>query len=390
MTQKTVRIAVLRFYWASSDVHELRPAARWPDEFLAGLLQRANGWSLRDYWLRASLNLLRLEFDFSLSEWRQFGAHTVDEMVADGTLLRSHRASLLAEARRLVEEEGHSLKEFDGVVAFVHSPSSDAGATSGGAVFDQGGSLMFYQHELGHVLGFQHAFGPLVPPPDEFGSLYNDSYCVMGFTGPQSHTIEPPAIAANVELVAADFWRSERRVSGAALYRRFRDTDSFVDSGWVANLQLGDRVWIAALGESDTVSPIIAVLDVPGVDGAKLVVEYRTASGDDSGVQPAVVIHSVGVHYVGDGRSEVDPPWLETTMQPSVGEQASVLGVHLEVMTVSTGTPAGIELRTNRATHESTFDEARQSPDPIAEPTDDPTHAAVFDGSTGRHGRLHQ
>lgn len=385
MAPQTVRIAVLRFYWAPSRLHELHPPSQWPDEFADNLFQASNGWSLRDYWLRASLNLLQLEFDFSLSGWRQLGTHTHEETAADGSLLSSHRDAVLSEARRIVEDEGHSLKSFDGVIAFVHPPPSDAGATNGGAVFDQGGSLPFYQHELGHVLGFQHAFGPFIPPPDVYGSLYNDAYCVMGRTGRQSHEIDVPTVASTAEIADRGFWRSERRVSGAALYRRFAGTDEFVDTGWVAHLNLGDRVWIAALSEADNVTPVIAVLDVPDVDGASLVLEYRTRFGDDLGVEPAVVVHSIGVNYVGDGRTEMNPPWLETTIVPVVGQWATVLGVRIEVTTVSTGSPAGIELQTQRPTHESTFEEAQQSPTPIAETQDDPTHASTFDGSTGPH-----
>jgi hypothetical protein len=340
MAPKPIRVAVLRFLWAPGpEVPGALPHLTWPDNLFHELFQASNGWSLRDYWLRSSFGLLQLEFDFSIANWWRFGDHTQAELMQD-------RQGMLAAARGVVEKDnGISLKDFDEVIAFVHAPPSNAGAVGGGAVFDQAGSIPFYQHELGHVLGFQHSFGPFLPPPNMFGSLYNDIYCVMGYTGPQAHAIQRPSAFTNTQIVAQDFWRSERRPSAAALYRRFTGTGEFVDSGWVAHVQPDQRVWIAALSEADNVTPVVAVLPVPGRPDVNLTVEYRTNVGDDAGVNPAVVIHSIGANDVGAGRGEVNPPWLESTTAPAVGNAVDVLGVRFEIATLFTGHPAGAEVQ---------------------------------------------
>jgi hypothetical protein len=340
MAPQIIRAAVLRLLWAPGPTTTENPQLMWPDDLFYQLFQASNGWSLRDYWLRSSLGLFQLEFDLSIAHWWRFGDHSHAE-------LGNNRAGILAAARQVVEQDnGTSLSGFDQVIAFVHAPPSNAGAIQGGAVFDQGGSIPFFQHELGHVLGFQHSFGPFIPPPSEFGSLYNDPYCVMGYTGEQAHSIPVPAeFALTPFFDPTSFWRSERRPAAASLYRRFNGTADFVNSGWVARIATGARVWVAALSEVTNTVPVLAVLPVPGQPNASLTIEYRTASGDDAGVTPAVVIHSIGVHDVGAGRGETNPAWFEGTISPGVGGSLEVLGVRFEVMTVDTGQPGGVELQ---------------------------------------------
>jgi hypothetical protein len=317
-----------------------QPHATWPDDFFHEVFQSNNGWSIRDYWSRASFGLLQLEFDFSISNWWRLGDHTHAE-------LQANRGGILAECRKVVENDnGISLAGYDHVIAFVHSPPINAGAigVGDGASLDQSGTIPFFQHEIGHVLGFQHGFGPFIPPPSPFGSLYNDPYCVMGYTGTQAHAIPVPAQFANTTILqGASFWQSERRPSAAALYRRFTDSADFVNSGWVTHATLGQRTWIGSLSEVDNTTPVIAVLPIS--DEQLVTIEYRTNFGDDVGVTPAVVVHSIGAHDVGTGRSETSPPWFEGTITPVIGSSLKVLGVKIAVMTLDTGTPAGVEIQ---------------------------------------------
>lgn len=357
-----MKIAVLRLLWAPGpQVPDEKPHLQWPDEFFFELFQASNGWSLRDYWHRASFGLLQLEFDFSIARWWRFGDHSHAE-------LKDDRNGILAAARQVIEgDNGVSLSAYDGVIAFVHAPPCNAGACGGGAVFDQGGSVAFFQHELGHVLGFMHSFGPFIPPPNMFGSLYNDPYCVMGYTGTQSHTLPTPAAFSNVAIINSGFWASERRPAAASLYRRFTGTPDFVNSGWVEHLDPGGRVWVAALSEVENTTPVLAVLPVPATQ-SQVMIEYRTQSGDDQGVAPGVVVHSIGAHDVGQGRGEVNPPWFETLIPAVVGASATVLGLYLEVVTVSSGTPGGVEIQTSTAstrTHVLTGDKQRLDEAPL-------------------------
>jgi hypothetical protein len=385
MAAKPIRVAVLRFLWAPGPpVPDEQAHATWPDELFHEVFQNGNGWSIRDYWLRSSFGLLQLEFDFTISTWWRLADRTHAQ-------LRTDRAGILAACRRVVEQDnGISLSAYDHVVAFVHAPPINAGAIGigDGASLDQGGTIPFFQHEIGHVLGFQHAFGPFVPPPSVFGSLYNDPYDVMGFTGTQAHAIPAPSqFAQTTILQGASFWQSERRASAAALYRRFTGSADFVDSGWVANVATGQRVWIGALSEVDNTTPVIAVLPIS--DGRLVTIEYRTNTADDAGVTPAVVVHSIGAHDVGTGRTEMNPPWFEGTIAPQVGASLNVLGVKIEITTLYGGTPAGVEVELT----EASLDPMRPVQDGISDApphttTDDPKMGDVQEGLSRRPPRV--
>jgi hypothetical protein len=342
MQPKIVRVAVLRFLWPPGPaVSGALPSLTWPDEFYEQLFQAHNNWSIRDYWLRSSFGLLQLEFDFSLAHWWRFGDF-------DQASTSSNRNGILDDARQIVEADSPgALDRFDQIIAFVHAPPSNAGARSlaSDAVLDQNAIIPFYQHEVGHMLGFEHAYGPFVPPPSPFGNVYNDPYDVMGYTNLQAHSISTPAEFANIQSYPGkNLWLSERRPSAAALYRRFTGTPQFVQSGWVEHANLGDRVWVAALSEAVNTVPVIAVIPVPGSNDGVVTVEYRTATNDDAGVTPAVVIHTIGVHPVPAGRGEVNPPWFEGTVTPSVGSSFVAVGLRFQVMTVATGSVAGVEV----------------------------------------------
>jgi hypothetical protein len=304
------------------------------------LFQASNGWSLRDYWLRSTFGLLQFEFDFSIAHWWRFGDF-------DQTSTSGNRFGIITDARQIVEAETPGiLDRFDQIIAFVHAPPSNAGAWSlaSSAVLDQNAIIPFYQHELGHMLGFEHAYGPFIPPPNTFGSVYNDPYDVMGYTGPQSHSIPTPPEFANIASYPGNnLWQSERRPSAAGLYRHFTGTSQFVQSGWVEHATIGQRVWVASLSEATTAIPVIAVVSV-GNSGQVVTAEYRTATGDDAGVTPAVVIHTIGVRQVPAGNGEVNPPWFEGTMSPVIGATFETAGVHFEVMTVATGSVGGVEI----------------------------------------------
>src|SRR6266704_7102384 len=243
----TIRVAVLRFLWAPGPpVPDQMPHLMWPQQLYDVIFWSPNGWSLRDYWQRVTFGLMDLQFDLDNVVWWR-----LDDR--DQASLMHDRGGIMAACRQAAEEGGHSLAGYDRVVAFVHAPPCDAGALSefGDVVFDQNKTLEELQHEIGHLLGFQHAWGPQ--------GVYKDPYCVMGETGPFDHSIPPAPEAAGVTMLKP-FWRSGRRVSAASLYRLFSSPSlggrGGIASGvgaagyfdvYVFHGQLGQSIWLTAL-----------------------------------------------------------------------------------------------------------------------------------------------
>jgi hypothetical protein len=299
--------------------------------------------SVRNYWHRATFGFVDLQFSV-LSGVHVLQDHT--HALAQG---KDGRLRTLAATRRALADAGISLGELDHLVVVTPPWPSDAGAAGGDIAIDQGPgtTLQFLQHEVGHTLGFQHAFGPFVPK-SEFDHLYNDAYDVMGFTGVQGRPVSvPPTTMWDGLLMAREaFWQSERRPSGASLLRRY---EHFWGSGRVAQVvALPQRVKLFGLCSiSDPPDTQVAYLRRPeGGERERLVVEYRPAvpNQDDAGVTSAVVVHSLGVHPVGPGRGEVEPPWFEGSIPPVVGASLNVLGVSFTVAEVSTGPPEFVEI----------------------------------------------
>lgn len=296
--------------------------------------------SVRNYWRRATFGMANPVFDVFPTILRLDHRHAQSQGGGG-------RNRVLDAARRKLEAiDAQALRGYDHLVVVAPPYPTDAGATGGDVAFDQGPgtTLAFLQHEVGHTLGFQHAFGPYVP--NEFDHLYNDPFCVMGYTGTNSRLATGQNWAAFFRA-GPDLWRTDRRPSAAALIRRY---DNFALSGRVTNVSgrpNGNRVQLYGLCSISHPETKVqaAVLQRPG-GGAheRLVVEYRPAVGDDAGVPPSVVIHSIGCHPVGPGRSEQNPPWFEGRIDPVSGQSLNVAGVAFTVANVSAGAPAYVDV----------------------------------------------
>jgi hypothetical protein len=167
----TVRIGVVRYMWgAVAPTAQTHP--QWPDWAYHEIFQASNGWSAHDYWLRSTFGLIDAQFD--IRPWRILrrdqGEMLDPALVLDweSSILMENRRLCLAAVRQQARDDGDSLDGYDGVIAFVHAPPCNSGASGGDALLDQGGFLSFYLHEVGHVLGFQHSYGP--------GGPYDDRY----------------------------------------------------------------------------------------------------------------------------------------------------------------------------------------------------------------------
>ena len=314
---KVVRVKVLRYLWASPAPDALA-SLQWPDDAYADIFSNANGWSLHEYWWRATLGLIDLRFD--IAPWHVLHQQQADVMKDRNKILKVCRTQAL-------NDDGVSFEGFQHIIAFVHAPPSNAGANGqfGDAVFDQNPfTLGFYQHELGHLLGFEHAFGP--------GGPYDDDYCVMGESRRQERSFPAFASFSQVDLLpGVDLFKSERRLAAAALYRYM---DDFKASPSVHRVDPSQptTVTLVALSEASYGEPVLAVLRTQ--DG-ELTVEYRTDRGDDSGVKPAAVVHSIGRHDPGEGKHEVDPIWFETAVPAQVGAQGQVGNLVVDVISIA-------------------------------------------------------
>jgi hypothetical protein len=152
----------------------------------------------------------------------------------------------------------------------------------------------------------------------------------MGATGPFEHTISPDTNLADVPLgLGQPFWRSGRRPAAATLYRHL---PPFASSASVLRVSTGQEIALTALSEARLGDPVIAVLPV---QGGELTIEYRLDTGDDIGVVPAVVVHSIGMQMNPPGQTEVRPPWFEAAIPPSPGTTQEVLQNRIEVTAIS-------------------------------------------------------
>jgi hypothetical protein len=320
MFPSPIRVMIPRFMWQTVSP-DATGSLIWPTAFFDAIFRAPNGWSVRDYWSRVTFGLLDLRFDLANLWWL---------LEREQSSLRDDRGGMIAACRAATEENDYSLAGYDRVVCFVNPPPCNAGAIGapGDVVLDQAGSLEMFQHEVGHLLGFEHVWGR--------NGVYEDPYCVMGYTGQWAHDIARPPEFAHLTTIATDFWRSGRRVAAASLYRLFVRPEfggsGALDSGpgaagffdpHVAHVRTGESVWLTALSESSGAEPVLAVMPIP--EGGVLAVEYRNNTGDDAGVPPAVVIQTIGARSPGAGHHEVDPPWFEATVEPQAGASALVL-----------------------------------------------------------------
>jgi hypothetical protein len=142
-----VNVAFVRARWGSArtDVPNL---ARWPLSVIEEVFQTRNGWSLGSYWDECSLGLRSLQFTFF-----DLGILKGDQ--------HQKRDETIAAARKQCIDRNIPIAQYEHVVFLVDPANNDAGALGQGqdALFDQDASHEFFAHELGHVLGLDHAFG---------------------------------------------------------------------------------------------------------------------------------------------------------------------------------------------------------------------------------------
>jgi hypothetical protein len=294
------RILVLRYQWRKAKPPTPQ-AAIWPDSFLDEVLTRPNGWSLRDYWYRASQGLI--DIDIVVEPWRPLEQ---DQTAKEST----DRGKVIQMCKDQAAADKVSLDGFDHIIGFLYPGQNNCGASGGNAVFDQSPfSLEFFAHEMGHVLGYSHAFGT------NGDYVYQDPWCVMGYSEVQDYVVPSKHTGPKVNNPAR-FWKQGRRLSTAALFR-YGESTEFGNTAGVIRVDLTQgpqTVTLVAASESRLYDPTLAVVDS---DFFQVTVEYRIPTHDDEGIRSkeavrnAVIVHSIGRRDVLRWHGERKPVWME-------------------------------------------------------------------------------
>lgn len=320
--KKIIRVAFVRYVWQYPNPASLQNLPPWTDQTVTEVFADTNGFSIHDYWSRATLGLLELQYTFF--PWRTIPGSQVQ--------LDTKRGSVDPLIRQQAVTDGVPLGQFDRLVALIHPPPGDRGAVSvgGDVMLDEIGPnsqnprtwLEFFEHETGHLLGFDHAFGPASNP-----QAYNDNFCVMGYTGPDNHPIVPQPNLAEIQntIGPGNIWYSGRRLAAANLYRTKTIGSVLAETSSVVKIgrQAVQQVRLIALSEALLGD---AVLVVATTAAGELTVEYRSKSGDDAGVNeaPCIVLHSIGRRTLpknanGVLPTEVNPIVFEGSCNATVG-----------------------------------------------------------------------
>ena len=341
------RVCVLRYQWLTPRAGGMF-APPWPDAFYNQVLGAPNGWSLHDYRYRVTDGLVDVGLD--LQGWRMLPA---DQAAPDS----QNRGKLVEIVKNQARADGIPIDSYDHVVAFLYPGNNNAGAYGSDAIFDQSPfSLEFYQHEMGHVLGYSHAFGP------HADYEYEDNWCVMGFSERQDHAIPAPAeLAAVVVDNPPGFWRSGRRLSTAALFHYGGSTD-FASTSSVLGPDLGagpQTIALVAASESHLHDPTLALI---ATEDYQLTIEYRVPTADDAGIRSAettraaVIVHSIGRRSPLRWSTTQTGIWLEAEIPAAAHQDAWIMhgwddgpgDVHIEILDASADR---VTLRVTRAAH---------------------------------------
>jgi hypothetical protein len=301
-----VRYAVLRYEWGTlagsrwETQHHIVVPPSWPNWAVQRILDGRGeppgidqlrtsvvvDRSIAGFWAECSFGLSDLEFEIFPPDDEP--VPTLQANQADG------RGTVIEQARKQAQASGIDLGPFTGVVVWIYPPPCDGGASGESALFDQNGSHGFYCHEIGHALGMDHPYGP--------GGVYDDPYCVMG-SGTWNRTLSPDPAYDDLPLPGG-FWGGPCMPSAANMSKTPRWEQEFITRKMVESHDWGSpvEVELVALSEAQQGDKILVMTDIghdfdtnprrTWSESGTYYAEYRTTTGWDSNVEPAIVIHS--------------------------------------------------------------------------------------------------
>ena len=152
-------------------------------------------------------------------------------------------------------------------------------------------------HEIGHVLGYQHAFD-IENPSDP---VYRDDFCVMGQDNVGSWWM--PANAAMDRLEHdPGLTLATHLAAAASSYRHCRPFRTSLGVREVSPT-IPEEAELVSLSRATFGDRVLLVVRDAG---AFFVVEYRTNVGWDTGVSSAVVVHSLGLREIRPASVKID------------------------------------------------------------------------------------
>jgi hypothetical protein len=231
-------IAVVRFVW--SEPPRAGDPQPWPDWAVQWLLDgtgalpgqrfefhRMHDTSVAGFFRDATLGLIELSFDL----YPKQGAPLVLQAKRDSLRTGQPDQAALAAAQTFFASQSPSISidSFDGIIYWVDPPTSDWGAIAcppdgrgrtQRALLHQMLTHHTYAHEIGHVAGYEHAYGI----SDLQDPVYKDNYCVMGYDDMEYCRLPPPVAFGGLDH-DQNLWLGTRLASAANTYRcypRFR------------------------------------------------------------------------------------------------------------------------------------------------------------------------
>ena len=331
------RIVVVRFQW--NQAARTGDPTPWPDSAIQWLFdgrtttsrsglkfgRPLRNWSVSGFWQASTLGVLDLTFDLFPKDG---SSPLMLNAPRDSNRAGKPDQAAYPTAKAYLNSLNPpvDIDSYDGFIFWVDATTTDWGAIDEGpivegrgaatqrALLDQMLAHNEYAHEVGHVAGYEHTFDT----SNMASPVYLDPYCVMANQGDNTFALPVDADVDKLDH-GPNLWRGTRLASAASSFRcqpQFRECPSVID----ANRGAVEEHRLVALSEAQFGDPVLVVIRDPGDvpllrdEQPAFLVEYRTRTGWDRALEPAVIIHSRGYRANPPNYGEDRPVWREGTI----------------------------------------------------------------------------